>query len=599
MFNIFNRKHKEIVDEKYAFESTYPIEQYFNQNGLLIESNFIQHSNRYSRSYYLTDFPSSVSSQDVVNAFDLNDKSTFKSFSYFIKINIKNIDSVMLSRTIKTTKKVISEQTSAPIIGGSEVDARNKVNNIEDIEDQVANGQDLTDTTVVLTVFGESIEHLNNIDKHIQSKLRQKKWVFAIPLFDQQNALVNSLPLPTVNGLSQKVLSKPLSVMFLPTSTRQSGILPIGYDHYRKNAYIFDCFQDDRTHSLSVTGDNGGGKSAFCKKFFEELGLMGVQRWYIDPEGECTKLAKAIGAKVIQVNRGAGINIIDYNEDLKSLFDSEDQAKFSPKADHINWLVDFMLTFPVFDDSLNKNRTPLLNCLSEFYNFVGSRREMRNMEELCNFIRKSPLVNNEWKYCWLGIKNFSDNERDNATFGGYFSTKEQFNLNEDAAILDISGNENELVRSALGYALLYKSFEKMLPKDRYRGLFIDELHMFLKFPGFRDLLMQYVKRCRKYNGFFVLITQELNDYVKFDAVGISKQISFQFIFAQESIKDDVLRVSSSELDNIRTLKRGNCMIWQKKSETMDKVKIHLTKRQIEYVSKDAPKEVSINLIKRY
>ncbi|MGL4758213.1 MAG: VirB4 family type IV secretion system protein [Patescibacteria group bacterium] len=597
---MFNFKKKKIeIDEKDQFEIEYPVEDYFNQNGLVIESHEIKHANRYSRSYYLTGFPKEVSATDIVNAFDLSEKANFKSFSYYIKIHIKNTADPLLYRTIKTTKITISEQVATPIFGGSEIEAKNKVENIEDIEDQVAKGQDLTDTTVALTIFGDSIEHLNDIDKHIQTKMRQRKWVFAVPVYDQQNAFLNSLPIPTQNGLHQKVLSNPISIMMLPTSTRQSGMLPIGYDYYRKNLYFFDCFQGDRTHSICVTGDNGGGKSAWCKKFFEELGLMGVQRWYIDPEGECAKMAKAIGAKVIQVNRGAGINIVDYNEDSIQLFDEEDRMKFNPKADHINWLADFMLTFPIFDQSIHKNRTPLLDCLSMFYNTVGQDRSKRNMEELCNFLRNHTKTKDDWKYCWLGIKNFSDDERDNATYGGYFGTKDELNFSDDQAILDISGNENEVVRSALGYALLYKVFEKMLPKDRYRALFIDELHMFLKFPGFRDLLTQYVKRCRKYNGFFVLITQELNDYHKFDAIAITKQLGFQCIFAQENVHDDVLRITTEDMERIRSLPVGSCMIWQKKSNTMDKVKIHLRKYQFEYCAKDNTQEVSMDMFKRY
>ncbi len=593
------RKKIQQIEDKNTFLESYPVSEYFDQNGLVIQSHEIKHSNSYSRTYYLRRFPKSVSSEDVVSAFDLASKFTSKPFIFYIKLDIKTAIDPLLSRTIKTTKVNITEQVKAPVVGGSEIDARNQVENIEEIEDYVAKGQDLTDTTVLVTVFGNSYDHIVEIDKHIQTTLRQKKWVFTIPLYDQKNAFINSLPLPTKNGLSQKVLSTPLSLMMLPTSTRLSGVLPIGFDHYRKNIYFFDCFQGDRTHSMSVTGDNGGGKSAWCKKFFEELGLLGVQRWYIDPEGECSKLATAIGARVIQVNRGSGINIIDFNENIADLFDLEDRTKFNPLADHVNWLVDFMLTFPVFDESIIKNRTPLLQCLSEFYNSVGKKRENRNMEVLCNYLKYHTKTKDEWKFCWSGIKNFSDNPDDNATFGGYFGTKEQFSFDYDQAILDISGNENELVRSALGYALLYKSFEQMLPKDRYRALFIDELHMFLKFEGFRNLLMQYVKRCRKYNGFFVLITQELNDYARFDAIGITKQLGFQCIFSQENINPEVLRVSEADLDKIRTLPVGNCMLWQKKSNQMDKVKIHLRPYQVEYCAKDNSKNISINMFKRY
>lgn len=139
----------------------------------------------------------------------------------------------------------------------------------------------------------------------------------------------------------------------------------------------------------------------------------------------------------------------------------------------------------------------------------------------------------------------------------------------------------------------------MLPRDKYRALFIDELHMFLKFPGFRDLLTQYVKRCRKYNGFFVLITQEINDYAKFDSISISKQLGFQCIFAQEDINPEVLKVSDYDLNAIRVMEVGTCMFWAKKSNTMDRVKIHLRQYQKDYCAKDNSQDLSIDMFRRY
>jgi type IV secretory pathway VirB4 component len=598
MFKFYKTK-KQQIDKIDDFNSKYPITKLYEQNGMKIESTYIEQSNRISKSYYLVALPNITNVQDVISAFDLTDKIDINNFQFFLKLNISLGDDHLLFKTIKTTKMNITEQVKVPIVGGSEIEAKTHVDNIEYVEDLVSKGQELCDTAMVLTVFANTKEHLNDIDKHIQSRLRQKKWVFASPTFDQKNTFLNSLPIPTYNPSTIKVLSQPLSILLLPTTTRNGGLLPIGYNEYKKNLYFLDVFKGDRTHSISVTGDNGGGKSAFCKKLFEELGLFGVQRWYIDPEGECAKLASEIGSEVIQVNRAKGINIIDYNENIHKLFDSEDREKYNPKADHINWLADFMLNFPVFDNSLLNNRTPLLACLSSFYNEVGITQNQRNMEELCNYLRSHPKSNNEWKECWLGIKNFSSVVEDHATYGGYFGAKEPFRLDSDSTILDISGNENEIVRSALGYALLYKTFEMMLPKDRYRCLFIDELHMFMKFKGFTDLLTQYAKRCRKYNGFYTLITQELNDYVKYDALSISKQIGFQFIFAQEDIKPGIITISKYDSKAIRSMLVGTCMVWQKKENNMEKIKIHLRQHQIEYSAKDSSKDLSIDMFRKY
>ena len=349
----------------------------------------------------------------------------------------------------------------------------------------------------------------------------------------------------------------------------------------------------------SVTGDNGGGKSAFCKKLYEEMGLFGVQRWYIDSEGECLKMANHINAKIITINRLTGLNIIDFNQNIFEFFDQEDKQKYNPTIDHINWLAGFILSFPVFDDSVAKNRTPLLNCLSAFYNQKDLKKTEYNMTNLCSYLKKHPKSKGEWKDCLNGILNFSPDPLDNGSYGGYFSSSDPFDIDYDSVVFDISNNENEQLRSALSYVLLYKTFEKILTKDRYRCLFIDELHLFLKFEGFAELLNQYTKRCRKYNGFYVLITQELNDYKKYKAISIIKQMGFQFIFAQENIDQDIIALEDQTIKQIKNLKVGTCKISQKKGLSLDDVSIYLQKHQVDYSKKDNPQDLSINMAKKY
>jgi hypothetical protein len=87
--------------------------------------------------------------------------------------------------------------------------------------------------------------------------------------------------------------------------------------------------------------------------------------------------------------------------------------------------------------------------------------------------------------------------------------------------------------------------------------------------------------------------------IKYDALSISKQIGFQMIFAQEDINQGVIKISSTEAKEIRALNVGTCMVWQKKELTLEKVKIYLRDYQKSYSAKDASKELSIDMFRKY
>jgi type IV secretory pathway VirB4 component len=587
-------KRRNINPEVLDFEANYPVEQLYAQNGMTIESDYIKHSNKFSKSYYLTSLPKFLTIEGVSSLFKLNEKSLFpNSFDFTIKISVAvKASNLLLDQQFKTVKSNIEMDSTIPIFGSSTVKAGNEIADLEQIEDKLAKGQELTDTCLVLTIFADSHSELMDIDKHIQTRFRLRKWVFASPIAEQREVFLNSMPIPIKATDTLKLLTEPLSMLLLPTSSRPHGMLPIGYDKYRGNVYLWDLFREGRAHTCSITGKNGSGKSAYCKSIFEMLGILGVQRFYIDPEGECSLLAAAIGAKVEHINQSKGINIVDFNEHIVDYFDEEDKAKFNPQADHINWMTEVLLRFPVFPTEVHGNRSMLYKAFNDFYKSdTGKIKANRNMRHLCEFLKAEDQKYGLWQYMF----NFSAE----GTMGNIFSSEDDFYLDEDAIIFDTSGNENPEIRKILGYVLLYKTFEKMLTKDRYRCLVIDELHMFIEFEGFRNLLIQYIKRARKYNGFYMLITQELNDFKKYQALSILQQTGFDFIFRQSSIDSETLTLSPTQAAEITEMPVGTCVIHQMDKPYLDKVKIHLRDYQLAYSAKANNQNLSFDTYRRF
>ena len=600
MFKKIFKKNRQKVQEveilnklSREFETKYPVAGLYSQNGITFETEFVKHSNQYSKSYYLTGMPKYLEPKQILDTFELNNKTLLDfEFNFTLKLAIENDKGAGTSRKIEMAKSAIQVETQAlKMLAKSETRANAEISEIVAIEEKIADGQEVSDVVFVLTIFTNSEMDLKMADNQIQSKLKNKKWSFKAPFADQKNTFTNSLPVPTKGGHKLKILSEPMSMLFIPTNTRESGVLPIGYDNYRNNIYFWDIFRGGRAWTITITGKNGSGKSAEAKVLFEQLGLLGVQRYFIDPEGETLLLAEKIGARVEYVNQEKGINIVYFDESIVDYFDEEDRKQFDPKKDHILFMTEFFLKFPVVDKDLKENRSPMYLAFNDFYNGIGQDKAKRNIDELVQFIKE-----NDAKY---GIYKSMANFGYGGQYYNYVANKEEFGLEEDAVIFVTKGVPNEGVRSALGTALLLKVWEKMIRADRYRGLFIDELLMYIKDPYFRDLLIQYVSRGRKYNAFFVLITQELKHFKDNNALSILEQSGFDLIFQQKDIDSEIIDLTKKQKEEIQKLTTGTCNIHVLGRDYLDQVSIHLRDYQMEYCKKRGTQDLSMDLMKRY
>jgi hypothetical protein len=593
-----NRQKAKLIElqnkETQEFELKYPISKLYAQNGIQFETDYAKLSNKYSKTYYLTDLPKYLVPKEVAEVFQLNkDNMLDFDFDFNIKLMIRNDSANVTKSKMEMAKSVIALETQQlKMFKKSDTQAKAETSEIESIEEKLSDGQEMNDIVFVLTVFANTEEKLRLVDNQVQSKLKNKKWQFSAPYGDQKNALTNSLPVPVVNGHQLKVLSEPLSMLLLPTNTRLSGMLPIGYDCDRNNIYLFDIFIDGRAWTITITGKNGSGKSAFAKVLFEILGLLGVQRFFIDPEGETLAVAETIGSTIHFANTQKGVNPVYFDEDIIKYYDDEDKKNFDPKNDQILFLTEFCLKFPIVSKELKENRTPMYNAFRDFYDSIGKEKVKRNMIELVKFIQ-----DNDQKY--EGLYSTMSNFGVNGVYHKYVSSTDEFGLEEDSIVFVTKGIKNEGIRSALGAAILLKVWDKMLRGGRYRALFIDELLMYIKDPYFRDLIIQFISRGRKYNAFFILLTQELNHYKQNEALSILEQSGFDFIFKHKTIDEDVINLTPAQITSIQSLPTGTCYIHRLGVNHLDKVSLHMRDYQLKYIAKKGTSKMSTNLFERY
>ena len=570
MFPKFKIKN-EAQTEVQEFEAKYPVQNIYSQNGIIIQPDHIQHSNKLSRCYFLTQVPSVIDLHVVKAVFNFK-----KKFEYTIKVRLSPINREVTSAKMQVVKTSIEAKLSRPFLKASKVDVDAELGEIIGAEQELANGHDGFNVTYILTIYADSLEELNMYDREVQSHTIFKKWVFTTAHFSQEKSYINSLPLPSKDQEKIMMFSPAISQLILPTTDNRSGIYLMGVDKNAGIPYFFDLFRGDRTHNITVTGKTGSGKSALLKKMFEEYNLFGIQRFVIDPEGEYRKVGKLIGATIHYLNRGKGINPIYYDEDIIQYLKEEDKVNFDPKNDHILLVVDFFLLFPFIRKEIGDNTIPLIESLGEFYSLVS--KEERHLPKYLEFLK----LNQDRFTFYKEFKQFEVGQ----PFGGYFSSTGSYELENEAIIFDLKGVENETIKTAMMFLTMAQIKNRMFRADKPRACFVDEFHLFLMDIGIRNQFIELSRRIRKYNAFFVSSTQEIQQFIDYDARSLIWQAGYNILFRQSKTSEDILKLTDDELNRMYSLGVGECFIAYDEAKYRDHLKVHLRKYQINYCEKD-------------
>ncbi|MEM4261511.1 MAG: DUF87 domain-containing protein [Candidatus Diapherotrites archaeon] len=157
---------------------------------------------------------------------------------------------------------------------------------------------------------GENQKELTEITEKLKSALNSMMIIPKTPYFKMEDGIKSIMPLgkdflKQKRNITTSALSAffPFTTSFLPDNN--NGII-FGF---RANSFvpvIFDPFSLNNFNGV-ILGSSGSGKSMACKSFILKNLFNGVKVVVIDPQGEYSKLASALGGKIIDEKTGIGI----------------------------------------------------------------------------------------------------------------------------------------------------------------------------------------------------------------------------------------------------------------------------------------------------
>ena len=366
---------------------------------------------------------------------------------------------------------------------------------------------------------------------------------------------------------------------FISTTIFDEKGIFYGTNIYNESLVFFDRYDETKykNANMCIFGTSGSGKSFFTKLQIIRYSLLEIEQYIIDPDREYGKIAKELDGTIITIGASSKtyLNVLDIRQEsiedergylatkisrligffnlIFGVMDEEEKAILEEKI--IECYKEKGITFD--DETLYKNNENTINIkpvfkeskdmplLEDLYNILGKDEKTKKMQ-----IKLIPFVK--------GSLNF-------------FNNYTNIELNNKLIIADIYelGEEN----LKYGMYLFTDLFWDKIKKDRKikKAIYLDEVWRLIGVTSNKEVasfIYKIFKTIRKFGGSSIAITQDISDLFSLSDGIYGKSIinnsSIKIFFSLEEenilLLGEYTKLSEKEKIEIRSLKRGECLI---------------------------------------
>ena len=438
------------------------------------------------------------------------------------------------------------------------------LNVLQDIE---RGDESLKLTTISIMVYGNNQKEMQENVKVAINTARQVSLKMDKLTCRQIEGFITMSPTPKdmiVDTLGRDIPCSTLGASFpfvFQTLNDDNGFL---LGHNSNSLIFFDTKvrSSSRTNSnMMVIGKSGSGKSFFTKKMITKEILSGTKCFIVDPEGEYDVITKNLGGQSIDVGGAVQgrINPFHIFTEMEDDFEGAAQAQFSLQ---IQFLESFFQQ--LIPDMTDFEVTVLSGLLIKTYN----QKDIYESTNVDKFVAEQfPIIDDLVRIMDEEIRIESQHASEKLEAlkhlrvyftrfcsGGALSTMWNGHTAIDTGNCDLlhfdfkrmlNQKNDRIMNTQMMLVLKYlqsevtKNREYNLKHNTHRhvAIYVDEAHVFIdeKSPAALHFMYQMVKRIRKYNGIFVVITQNVNDFVGSPAIkkqttAIINGCQYSFIF---------------------------------------------------------------------
>ena len=462
------------------------------------------------------------------------------------------------------------------------------------------NNEELYFLYIYINIYAEDIKeleyNLNKIEGISQSKGMQSRRAN----FRQEECFLAGLPILENKEIIKEAAKRNIlttgllsTYPFISSTIFDKNGIFIGTNIYNNSLVFIDRYDTNKykNANICIFGTSGAGKSFYTKLLILRYKLLGIKQYIIDPDREYNKICEKLNGVEIKLGPTSNtyINVLEIRKE------SIEDGESGYLAIKISKLIGFFNL--IFGEMDEEEKALLEEKLIEVYKLKGINFDDKSLlNENFEFKNEKQMPILEDLYYILGqdertkkfkIKLIPFVEGSMKFFNNYSNIK----LDNELIVADIYDLGEENLK--YGMYILIDIFWDAVKKDRKekKAIYLDEIWRLIGVTSNKyvaSFIYKIFKTIRKYSGSGVAITQDISDIFSLDNGTYGKSIlnnsSIKTFFAleEENIKilGEYSNLSEKEKIEIKSLKRGECLMFVGEDHILTKIQSSEKEREI-------------------
>ena len=503
----FKKKNKDdeldnFIPEELFDQESIGLKDIIAPAAIKISPKHISLGSKYTRSFALISYPRFLSESWFSSIINLTKE--FDISIYIHPIESKDVLRKFRKKVAQVESEIIDRQQKG-LIRDPKLDIAYQ--DLETLRDKILQARErLFEVGVYITIYGDELEELDEIEKDLRSILEGKLIFIKPTLFQQEQGFKSTAPFANdLLNIHTKLNSEPLSSIFPFVSfdlSEEKGIL-YGINRHNASLILFDRFLLPNYNSVTFA-TSGAGKSYAVKLEVLRYLMLGLEVIVIDPEKEFEKLSNAVGGRFFNVSLNSEHHINPF--DLPPV--GEDETSADVLRTNVINLVGLFRT--LFQDVTQEEDAILDKAIYETY-------ALKDITPTSNFENVEPPLLSDFALVLAGIdggEKLSERLEKfvNGSWSGFLNSPTNINMNKQFVVFSIRDMEEQLKTAAM-YIITRYIWNNVKRNLRKRLLIVDEAWIMMQSQDTAEFLFGLVKRGRKYYLGVSTITQDVDDFL--------------------------------------------------------------------------------------
>ena len=528
----------------------------------------------YARTMYIDNLPTFLST-DIVPEISAVPCNMILSIHYdsmrqekAIKL-IRNQTVNINANVIDAQKKAMKRNFSPELISPELLKSQKEAERIMD--DVTSRNQKLFLVTVVVTVFGESMEELEKNTAAIQTVAQRFLCQFKTLNYQQEYGFATSLPLAMNRIYVQRLLTTETASLFIPFSAQelsQKNGMYYGLNAVSRNLLLFNRMNSKNQNGV-ILGTPGSGKSFSAKREMLNVFLAtDADIYVIDPEREYSPMAALLDGEIVKIAAGSKTYINPLDMDIGY---ADDDDPITLKSDFIGSLCETIIGGRYGLSPIQKS--VIDRCVRQVYQpYMDHMKRLADKSITCD---KSVMPTLDDFYQLLLVQPEPEAQNIALSLELYcrgsldtFAHKTNVRTNSRFVVYDIKDIGTGMKEMGLQVCLndIWNKIIENKKKGRRTWFYIDEFYLLTQTESSARFLQQIWKRARKWGGVPTGITQNVEDLLASkEARGIINNCDFVYMLNQSPLDRvelcNMLNISPAQASYITNADAGQGLIY--------------------------------------